>query len=201
MNDGSPSFSRIADPKLLWLHERTLDMAPLILAGVFAERAAARAAGVALRGRLEAMPAEEVILIDLLPLQRADFFALREWILALKLPCGAGRVNRYPIFAVDPSHPELIETLEMIARDRGIILPTINAAGEWRPIGKMTGAERNTLAAVLATEKTTAAELAARLGIPISAASNRLRRLHALCLIRREERSISRGGREFLYRS
>jgi hypothetical protein len=199
MSAGSPLFTKVAGPNRLRLYEGVVDTTPLFPDGVLAERADGRAVGLEIRNRLEALSADAVLLIDLRTLQRADFFALRELLMALEMTCGKGQSSRYRVFAVDYSRAELLETIEMIARDRGIVLPLINASGEWRPIGKLTGTERNTLAAVVATEMITAAELATQCGIPISAASNRLRRLHALCLIRREERSISRGGREFLY--
>ena len=201
MSAGSHVFARSPERKLRWPYDSLPYTATLFADGALIERAVGRAVGLKLRASLESLPAESVLLIDLRRLHRADFFALRELIMALEMTCGRGRVSRYRAFAVDPSHTETLETLELIARDRDLLLPLVNAVGEWRFIGRLTAMERETLAIVLAAGTMTAAEISLRCSIPISAASNRLRRLHMLCLIRRRERAVSRGGREFLYSS
>jgi predicted transcriptional regulator len=65
----------------------------------------------------------------------------------------------------------------------------------------LTKAETSTLELIEMKGELTSKELRGEQGLLPSAASNRLRRLHHLRLIRREERAVpASGGREFVYR-
>jgi predicted transcriptional regulator len=89
----------------------------------------------------------------------------------------------------------------MVARLGGDVIPVIDKTGARHNYGKLTKAERDTLKAVERYGRLTSRELRERLGMLPSAASNRLRRLHHLRLIRRDERAVpTSGGREFVYR-
>jgi hypothetical protein len=152
--------------------------------------------------RLLRLPRGSVLLVDLSRVRQVSHAALREMLSVFAAVRTAELEQRYLLLHVDVSNRELIESLEILARDRGDVIPVINQTGSWHVLGKLTKSERDTLSMVLEHEEMTSARLGAGLHLPASAASNRLRRLYELRLVQREERLISQhGGREFVYRS
>ena len=98
---------------------------------------------------------------------------------------------------------ELLATLEATATEQGIAVPLVLfPAGRPRTLGKLTKSERDTLELVERSGPVTAAELRSQVNLRTPSASNRLRRLYRLRLVRREERIVAeRGGREFIYQA
>jgi hypothetical protein len=71
--------------------------------------------------------------------------------------------------------------------------------GGWECVGTITPHLRETLGLVTARAGLSARELAGTLGLELTAASTRLGTLHRLRLVKRRERPMGEGGREFVY--
>lgn len=80
-------------------------------------------------------------------------------------------------------------------------LPTIlvNPDRTWQCLGSIKPYLRETLDLVMARERTSARDLSELLKIELNTSSTRLINLHHQRLVRRRERAISEGGREFVY--
>jgi hypothetical protein len=151
--------------------------------------------------RLRLLPKEGLLVVDLTRLRQASHQALKEALHVLHVLRSAKFAERFLVFRVDARNRELVESMEMVARLDGDVIPAVGRDGARLNFGKLTGAERDTLKAVERFGELTSRELRERLGLLPSAASNRLRRLHHLRLIRRDERAVpGSGGREFVYR-
>jgi hypothetical protein len=156
----------------------------------------------AILDRLRALQPGETLLVDLAPLHQASYSMLRDLFLVAVILRTRELENRYVLYRVDDTDVELIDTLEVIARDRREVLPAINTEGCWRTFGRLAKAERDTLGVVLEAQEITTAQLCVQMSLMPSAASNRLRRLYALRIVKRIERLLrGRGGREFVYQS
>lgn len=151
--------------------------------------------------RLRALPREGALLVDLSRVRQASNQALKEALSVVDVLRTAKFEERFLVFRVDTRNRDLVEAIEMVARLGRDVIPVIDRGGARHNFGKLTAAERDTLKAVERAGGLTSRELRERLGLLPSAASNRLRRLHHLRLIRRDERAVSvSGGREFVYR-
>ena len=150
--------------------------------------------------RLRALPREGSLLVDLSRVRQASNQALKEALSVVDVLRTAKFEERFLVFRVDERNRDLVEAIEMVARLGRDVIPAIGRDGARHNFGKLTAAERDTLKAVERAGGLTSRELRERLGLLPSAASNRLRRLHHLRLIRREERAVTvSGGREFVY--
>lgn len=155
----------------------------------------------AIHQKLRGLPRKGVLLVDLGAVRQASNQALREALAVVDVLRTSKFEERYIVFRVDTRNGELVESIEMVARLGRDVIPVIDKAGARHNYGKLTKAERDTLKAVERFGELTSRELRERLGLLPSAASNRLRRLHHLRLIRRDERVVpTSGGREFVYK-
>jgi hypothetical protein len=151
--------------------------------------------------RLRRLPKEGALLVDFGRVRQASNQALKETLSVVDVLRTAKFEERFLLFRVDTRNRDLVEAIEMVARLGGDIIPVIDRGGVRHNFGKLTKAESDTLKAVERYGELTSRELRERLGLLPSAASNRLRRLHHLRLIRRVERAVpGSGGREFVYR-
>ncbi len=74
--------------------------------------------------------------------------------------------------------------------------------GKLEILGEITKAQRDTLKIVIKKKEITSTELSTLFNIPINAASNRLKDLYSMKLVKRSERILPfTGGRQFIYRS
>jgi DNA-binding transcriptional ArsR family regulator len=157
--------------------------------------------GRQIRRRLRALSAGEVLLVDFIGIRVTSYFALQETLAAL-CACVVGPFaeENYVVFRADEDNSDLFEALNIIGRQRRCVIPCVSSAHKWRLAGRLTQAERATLASLIEAGTLTAAQLQQRLRLPPSAASNRLRKLYQMRIVRREEhiRSVH-GGREFIY--
>jgi hypothetical protein len=178
-----------------------LDLAPLASGGFLFGAEAGHRVYKAVYQRLRALPKEGVLLVDLSRVRQASNPALKETLHVLHVLRTAKFEEKFLLFRVDERNRDLCESIEIVARMGGDVLPAVGRGGARLHFGKLTAAERDTLRAVERCGELTSRELRERLGLLPSAASNRLRRLHHLRLIRRDERAVSvSGGREFVYR-
>jgi hypothetical protein len=150
--------------------------------------------------RLRRLPQGSILLVDLRAVRQASHAALREILSVLPAVRTSEFEAKYLLFHIALENEELVESLQVVARDQGEVIPVLGATGSWHAFGKLTKAEQDTLEAVLAIGEVTAAQISQRFHLPVSAASNRLRRLYTRRLVQREQRLIpGTGGREFVY--
>lgn len=179
----------------------SLDVSPMTPGGLLFSKDAGHRIYKAVYQRLRRLPKEGLLVVDLTGLRQASNPALKEALHVLHVLRSAKFEERFLVFRVDERNRELVESIEMLARLDGEVIPAVGRDGARLSFGKLTAAERDTLKAVERFGELTSRELRERLGLLPSAASNRLRRLHHLRLIRRDERTVSvSGGREFVYR-
>lgn len=157
--------------------------------------------GRKLRERFQTLHPGQVLVVDFSGVRVTGFFALQD---ALTVLCTAvpGRVTeeKFVVIRADEGNSDLFEALHLIGRQRNCVIPSISTAGRWRLAGKLTHAERATLESVMDAGALTASQLQKRLHLLPSAASNRLRKLFQMRIVRREERIRDiHGGREFVY--
>lgn len=192
---GTSSGSRLAS----FAHR--LDASLLANEGHLLGRAAGHKVHLAIMRQLGRLPRGSVLLVDLSRVKQASYTALREVFSIVDIIRGVKFEEKYLVFCADERNCDLTESIEMTVKDRGSMIPLIDRKGEWHNFGKLTKAERETLEAVERHGALTSLELRERFGMLASASSNRLRRLHHLRLIMREERvKPGSGGREFIYR-
>jgi hypothetical protein len=178
-----------------------LDVSRMITGGMLFGKEAGHRVFQAVYQRLRRLPKEGLLVVDLTHLRQASHRALKEALHVCHVLRSAKFEERYLVFRVDERNRELVESIEMVARLDGDVIPAVGRDGARLNFGKLTGAERDTLKAVERSGELTSRQLRERLGLLPSAASNRLRRLHHLRLIRRDERAVpGSGGREFVYR-
>jgi hypothetical protein len=177
-----------------------LDISPLAAGGMLFGGDAGHRVYRAIYQRLRRLPKDGVLLVDFSRVRQASNQALKEALSVVDVLRTAKFEERFLVFRVDTRNRDLVEAIEMVARLGGDIIPVIDRGGVRHNFGKLTKAERDTLKTVERLGELTSRELRERLGLLPSAASNRLRRLHHLRLIRREERAVpGSGGREFVY--
>ena len=164
-------------------------------------REAGERIGAAIGEALRMLAPQAALIVDCAGIQSATASALyAAWESAGVNSCP----DRYLMLRIPREQRELCEAVAHLAQEWGVVVPTTDEANNWRVLGKLTIAEAQTLDTVrsqTSEEFITAALLAERLDIRISAASNRLKHLFDRRLIRREERLRPGGGREFVYTS
>jgi hypothetical protein len=178
-----------------------LDVSRLTTGGMLFGNGAGHRIYRAIFQRLRALPKEGALLVDLSGVRQASNQALKEALSVVDVLRTAKFEERFLVFRVDTRNRDMVEAIEMVARLGGDVIPAVDRGGSRHNFGKLTAAERDTLKAVERYGELTSRELRERQGLLPSAASNRLRRLHHLRLIRRDERPVTvSGGREFVYR-
>lgn len=198
----TPRSSRKGDAaRALPRFEDRLDVGAMAAGGMLFGGEAGHRVHRAIHQRLRRLPRKGVLLVDLGGVRQASNQALKEALAVVDVLRTSKFEERYIVFRVDARNADLVDSIEMVARLGGDIIPVIDRAGARHNYGKLTKAERDTLKAVERHGELTSRELRERLKMLPSAASNRLRRLHHLRLIRRDERAVpTSGGREFVYR-
>lgn len=178
-----------------------LDANSLADEGYLLDRTAGRKVREAVARQLSRLPRGSVLLVDLSRLRRASYTALREVFSLVDLIRSPKFEGKYLVFCAGTRNLDLSESIEITVEARGSMIPLIDCKGEWHNFGKLTKAERETMEAVERRGRLTSLELRGQFGMLASAASNRLRRLHHLRLVMREEcDKPGSGGREFVYR-
>ena len=165
------------------------------------ERAEGERIGRQIRQSLHGLPTGQILVVDFSAVRVTSYFALQE-ALAVLYPAALTPTGeeKYLILYADEENTDLFDAVNLIARGRRCVIPTLSTAGKWRIAGKLTQSERITLAFLTEAGTLTTVQLQAHFELLPSAASNRLRKLHQMRVIRREEQSrAAHGGREYLY--
>ena len=104
------------------------------------------------------------------------------------------------LLRLDLRKGDFVDCLNLVIKERGIVLPAIDERGEWMLLGELSKALRETLELIRERGEITSNQIGSHFDIPISAASNRLKQLYQLRLISRKEETISEsGGWQFVY--
>lgn len=197
----TPRTSGTRDPARAGWFADSLNVGAMAAGGVLYGGEAGQRVHRAIHRKLRVLPRKGVLLVDLGAVRQASNQALREALAVVDVLRSSKFEERYILFRVDTRNGEMVESIEMVARLGGDVIPVIDKAGGRHNYGKLTKAERDTLKAVERFGELTSRELRESLDLLPSAASNRLRRLHHLRLIRRDERVVpTSGGREFVYK-
>lgn len=91
------------------------------------------------------------------------------------------------------------ENVQVALERKRLAALLVRAGDSWDCLGSITPHLRETLAAVMSRGQTSARDLTGLLDLELTASSTRLGALHRQRLVRRRERSIEEGGREFVY--
>jgi hypothetical protein len=192
-----------SNPDAGWLghFSDSFDLYPLTEGGNLLGLHIGQAIHELITSRLLGLPRGSILLIDLSQVRQASHTALRQVLSALATVRDTEMEERYLLFHVDMDNQDLVQSLQILARDQKYVIPVVNRTGSWHAFGRLTKSERDTLEIVLKYQEVTSTQLANRLHLLTSAASNRLRRLYMLRLVQRQEQLIAgTGGREFVYR-
>jgi len=109
--------------------------------------------------------------------------------------------DKYIILKIDSTNHDLKDCLILALNKKKLAIPSFDEKGNFSVLGELTKAEEETLKIIIKKGEITSKEISNLLGIGINAASNRLRELHNMKLIAREEKILGlKGGRQFVYR-
>lgn len=104
------------------------------------------------------------------------------------------------LLRVNLKNEELVDCLNYVVKHRGTVIPVLDENNNWRLIGDLSKALRDTLELMEEKHTITSTEVSRHFEIPLSAASNRLKQLYGMKLIKREEETKSEsGGRQYIY--
>lgn len=108
--------------------------------------------------------------------------------------------DKFVVLRLNNSNNDLLISFNFIVKDKGLTVLVITEAENYRILGKVSKSLRDTLKIIEDKKVVTSKTISRNLGIPLSAASARLRKLNQLKLISREEEALPfTGGRQFLY--
>lgn len=150
---------------------------------------------------LDRLPVGETLLLDFQNINYTTHDCLIEILSVVIRNRGYEFHDKYILLKLDSTNHSLIDGLNMIFKERNCVIPSIDEKGNWKVLGCLTKAQRDTVEAIVERGEVTSTEIGEILDIQISAASNRLKDLYDMKLVMREERTINTtGGRQFVYR-
>jgi hypothetical protein len=161
-----------------------------------------RETGAAVRSaivrRLAALEERAVLLLDFSGVGIIDFSCADECLAKLVLRLNAGEYGE-KYLCIEGLGPSQRENIQVALERKKLPALLLGSDGTLECFGSLTPYLRETLQFVLSRGAVSARELADALGLELTAASTRLINLHRLRLVRRRERPIGDGGREFVY--
>lgn len=161
-----------------------------------------RETGRAVRGvitrELEGLAAGEVLTLDFTGVGIVDFSCADECLAKLVTRLIAGEFGERYLLLTGLGESQR-ENVQVALERKRLPALLVNADGTWDCLGTVTPHLRETLRLVTARVRISARELAKLLGLELTTSSTRLGALHRQRLVRRRERTIDEGGREFIY--
>ncbi|HEY5999010.1 MAG TPA: hypothetical protein VI078_06850 [bacterium] len=148
--------------------------------------------------RLERLERGGVLSLDFGGVGIVDFSCADECLAKLVLRLNAGEYGER-FLCLGGLGESQRENIEVALERKKLPVLLLGAGAAWECLGALTPHLRETLRLVMDRGGLSARELADRLGIELTAASTRLINLHRVRLVRRRERTIEEGGREFVY--
>ncbi len=142
-----------------------------------------------------------ILLLDLRNISYATVACLIEILYILDMPRERGFQDKYIILKSDSRNRDLNDCLTLALKEKGKAVSLVDEKGNCRVLGELTKAQRDTLEIIRDRREATSTEISKLLNIPINAASNRLKDLYDMKLVKREEKVLpGTGGRQFVYR-
>jgi DNA-binding transcriptional ArsR family regulator len=163
----------------------------------------------AIKKELNKLPLGGVLLLDFQNIRYATPACLVEFLIVFngtsnasaKAPMQREFHDKYLILKLESANYDLKDSLDFVLKERNSAVPSLDENGNRKVLGELTKARKDTLEIVRESGGVTSTEISRLFNIPINAASNRLRDLYNMKLVKREERILtSTGGRQFVYR-
>ncbi len=152
------------------------------------------------RDELKGLPCPGLLVLDFLGMQHITLTCLRQ---ILKFFYERDReewANKCLLIRLQDANSDIKACLSLVAKEEALALLCCDAVGNWEILGKLTHALNITLEVVQQLGRATSEQVSQKLGLSLSAASNRLRQLYEMGLVIREEGSLPiTGGRRFVY--
>jgi DNA-binding transcriptional ArsR family regulator len=150
---------------------------------------------------LRKLPEGGVLLLDLRNISYATAACLIEVLSILDVPRERELQDKYIVLKSDSRNRDLNACLTLALKENGKAILWVDEKGNCLVLGELTKAQRDTLEIIRNRREATSTEISKLLNIPINAASNRLKDLYDMKLVKREERILpGTGGRQFVYR-
>jgi hypothetical protein len=142
-----------------------------------------------------------ILLLDLRNISYATAACLIEILNILDVPREREFQDKYVVLKSDSRNRDLNDCLILALKEKGKAISWVDEKGNCRVLGELTKAQKDTLEIIRNRREATSTEMSKLLNIPINAASNRLKDLYDMKLVKREERILpGTGGRQFVYR-
>ncbi len=150
---------------------------------------------------LRKLPEGGILLLDLRNISYATAACLIEILSVLDVPRERAFQDKYIVLKSDSRNRDLNDCLTLALKEKGKAVWWVDGKGNCRVLGELTKAQKDTLEIIRNRREATSTEIGELLNIPINAASNRLKDLYDMKLVKREERILpGTGGRQFVYR-
>lgn len=161
-----------------------------------------RETGAAVRAaiaeRLQGVERGGVLTLDFSAVGIIDFSCADECLAKLVLRLNAGEYGEKYLCLSGLGESQR-ENIQVALERKKLPAVLVGEGAAWECLGTLTPHLRETLRLVSERNGMSARELADLLGIELTAASTRLINLHRVRLVRRRERPMGEGGREFVY--
>ena len=155
-----------------------------------------------IKKELNKLQGEEILFLDFQHIRYATPACLNEILISLNRMEKNEFKDKYTILLLKSSNRDLKESFIFILKEICGVIMCFDEKGKWEILGEITKAQRDTLKIVIKKKEITSTELSTLFNIPINAASNRLKDLYSMKLVKRSERILPfTGGRQFIYRS
>lgn len=161
-------------------------------------RETGRAVRAVIARELEALPGGEVLTLDFTGVGIVDFSCADECLAKLLTRLIAGEFGERYLRLTGLGESQR-ENVQVALERKRLPALLVNADGTWECLGTVTPHLRETLRLVTARVGISAREMARQLGLELTTSSTRLGALHRQRLVRRREKTIDEGGREFIY--
>lgn len=147
-----------------------------------------------LKDRIQARPKESALLLSFPQEQLIDVSFLDETIIRLGEEMIAGQCPKCTLLLLGLTSDTIANLKAAIElRHLKLAFLAVEAEGQWQCVGQLELSLRETLKLLWERGKLTAPELSEQLELAINSASNRLKRLYDLQLVRREYEVTSKG--------
>lgn len=171
-------------------------------AGAAAEHLVTRETGQAVRAfvarKLQGLPPGGVMTLDFSGVGVIDFSCADECLAKLVTRLIAGEYGEKFLRLAGLGESQR-ENIQVALERKRLPALIVHPDGSWDCLGTLTPHLRQTLDLLMGRERTSAREMVGLLKLELTAASTRLGTLHRQRLVRRRERAIGEGGREFVY--
>ena len=147
---------------------------------------------------LEALAAGSVVTLDFSGVGIIDFSCADECLAKLVTRLIAGEYGEKYLRLTGLGESQR-ENIHVALERKRLPALLVHPDGSWDCLGTITPHLRETLLLLVSRRRVSAREMVGLLGLELTAASTRLGSLHRLRLVRRRERTIGDGGREFVY--